>query len=155
MSHNRWIVISEDCFNQLKHSVQTPPSPSKLDKKEVPEGDKKEVDPPPSYQNYIPPAYQSEAQRILNLLKDTGEFKTAPLSGNIIIKNQELKYPLVDFLRFTCVPFTQGTFPIEVQEWLRDKKVTQFMNHLAVIKPKWEPMYSFRKSTMARRPKAR
>lgn len=183
MSHCRWVVVAEDCYQELtkvipeaaKEEVSIKPfeevapvkevtEPSVLEEKtETPESPKKvqevlekvqespKVEEAVDWTSSVPPSYRKEAQQLLEKLTSTPGFSTN--SGGIVeIDKVPLEdYSITTFLRTACIPFNRSMIPIRLQDWLREKGLTTFRNHLLKILPKWQNQYSWRESTMAGR----
>ena len=195
MSNCRWVVIAEDCFENLKKLAQsegatlepenqsinrTPPLPTApltepipssesnkplIEKQESTPSQEQEStpalveepsstsvnrNPDPRWTSDLPPTYRKEASKFLQQLIETGEFSISE-EGNIILENKPLDYNVSDFLRTTNVPYNSSKLPFQVQEWLRKQGIDKFRNHLLTMPPKWENVYSWRKSTMENR----
>jgi hypothetical protein len=196
MSHNRWVVIPEECFEELRKAgptaqscevsdqiTQTSPDPSVKDtteeqipvatdnstgsteenrkeekeetvqEKEETVQEKEETlqEDANSWISDLPPSYRKEGTHFLAKLQKFDGFEINA-KGIISIDGEEIEnYPISTLLRFACIPFNSGSFPIRLQEWLRSKGVTKFRNHLATIRPPWQQRYSWRSSTMGKR----
>ena len=200
MSHCRWVVVAEDCFDQLRQlqpealtspekaaaaetapqsltepRAQDPeppnhqpekipdplPPPEPVEKTREPETkpeehtETHEVEEVEEWTSSLPPSFRDEGKKLLAKLTQTEGFHVSE-TGIISLDGVPIEdYPISSFLRTTCIPFNRSPIPIELQEWLRDKGMTKFRNHLAIIRPKWIKRYSWRESTMAKADKAR
>ena len=98
----------------------------------------------------VPPSYQKGAQKFIESLEAKGGFKVDE-KGYLVLEGRKIDYLVDDFLRVTNLPYNKGELPHEVESWLRTKRVTTFRNPNLVIRPKWTPVYSLRRSTMGQR----
>lgn len=173
MSHCRWVVISEDCYQQLGQSPQNTekkaPVPdiqatksiseafgvpekasSEITEVTVPTKTNKVTDKEKKtdWTDSVPPSFKKEAYNLLEKLVATNGFGLTS-KGIVQINGKSLEdYSIKDFLRTACIPFNKTKVPIQFQDWLRDQGLTNFRNHLFKILPKWQNRYSWRKSTM-------
>lgn len=106
--------------------------------------------PDPPWLADIPNGFKKDAANFIAKLVDKGGFEISD-SGHLIIDGRRLNFLAGDFLRTTNVPYNKGQLPAEVESWLRSKNVTKFRNPILKIRPKWEKVYSWRKSTTAKR----
>ena len=98
----------------------------------------------------LPPSFRADACKFADSLAAKGGFKVDN-AGRLILDGKRINFLVEDLLRITNVPFNRDELPIQVESWLRAKNVTKFRNPSLVIRPAWTPVYSLRKSTMARR----
>ena len=146
MSNCRWVVIAEDCYEELKdRSSSTTANKSKTpDKKEaIPESRSESSQ---DWTAALPPSYRSKAQEFLDKLFTFNDFTISP-SGHITFNGKVTNYHIEQLLRTAFIPHNNTTFPIDIQEWLREKGINQFLNPLAVIRPKWESAFTLRRSS--------
>ena len=93
----------------------------------------------------IPPSFRRDAAALLQRLTTEPEFLISA-EGNISLDGSDVG-SIVQFLRTTSIPFHRGKIPLKLQDWLRDKNIVKFRNHLAKIYPKWQKIYDLRKRT--------
>lgn len=146
MSNCRWVVISEDCYDQLRTQTTADNKTSDTTNTE----DRKDTDVEEDWAKDLPPAYKAKAQEFINKLKATGSFDISQ-NGQVVLNQKTLNYSISEFLRTAFVPYNQTTFPIDVQEWLREQNMTTFPNPLAQLRPKWESAFTLRRSTRIKR----
>ncbi len=170
MSHCRWVVVAEECFDQLRQlsdkvcetdkgveevGKEAEREAEKEVEKEVPieEPAAEQVAEKPESQaekvdwtKDLPHSFQKVGAKLLESLQVQG--LTVADSGVISIDDKPVEgYSIETFLRTTCVPFHQGNFPMPLSNWLRSKGIVKFRNQLATIRPAWKKRYSLRKST--------
>ena len=178
MSHCRWVVIAEDCFEQLQKTKRTP-SPSRSQSKplsqeppvsseqeeqkveerpqtepKTPEREATPIEEPTSREDRwlqsLPPSFQEIGRQFLEKILEQDDFEVTD-KGLILIGREPVPDLAIDqLLRTTCIPFHKGPLPLALQDWFRKKKMTTFQNQLVKILPKWEKRYSLRASTLAR-----
>ena len=158
MPHCRWVVIPEDCFEELKSGSYNPSAPTLSDKTEIEKDTRTRTEQSPQnntavekteksdWTKHVPPVYRSEAQEFLNKLIRAGNFEFLD-SGHVVLNGKATDYHVSDLLRTAFVPYNKSPFPLDVQEWKREKGITEFRNPLVKIPPKWQSMYTLRRST--------
>lgn len=147
MSHCRWVVIAEDCYEELKNQ-----SSSTAVNKNI--ASEKKSDPisetrPESSQDWtaaLPPSFRNKAQEFLNNLITYSDFSISS-TGHVILNDKITNYHIEQLLRTAFVPYNNTQFPIDVQEWLRKHNLTEFPNPLAVIRPQWKSAFTLRRSS--------
>jgi hypothetical protein len=172
----RWVVVSEDSFNELckkttrpetesesippKHSAspstptvpedQRPSSPTVEAHTQAENRSVKDLLPEHAWIEQLPPSYRREGLRLLRQLEATGTFDVDPDGGILIDGKLIPDYNITTFLRTASIPFHKGEFPPLLREWLRQQPEIKLRNHLARIRPVWVKKYDSRRSTTGR-----
>lgn len=150
MSH-RCIVVEEAVFNKLV-SPNLKRQENKEERQEAANeaGPRlvEEIIPEHRWLSALPPSFRSKGRKLLVQLQEAGGFAISN-TGQISINNTAVEdYDIGTLLRTLVIPFHRGQLPQQIEEWLRSKNMTKFRNHLIKIRPRWEPLYNLRASTM-------
>ena len=170
-SNCRWVVIDEDCFEQLQqrqtteHALKTttpPPSPvstplkepsvepTPLEKEEKEEPTPTEKEEPVGREEAwvseaLSKSYQREGLKLLDRIQEEQDLEI-DTEGHLTIQGTPLVgFNIKDLLRVTCVPSHRGELPLRLQDWLRLKGITKFHNAKANLRPKWQTRYHLRR----------
>lgn len=94
-------------------------------------------------------AYQRQGYAFLLKLKSYSDFSLTD-DGTIQIKGIDLEpFNVTTLLRIAFLKFHQGEIPFELQEWLKNKEI-QFPTSKIKLRPKFQPKYQLRTSTLAK-----
>jgi len=94
-------------------------------------------------------AYQRQGYAFLLKLKSYSDFSLTD-DGTIQIKGIDLEpFNVTTLLRIAFLKFHQGEIPFELQEWLKNKQI-QFPTSKIKLRPKFQPKYQLRTSTLAK-----
>lgn len=101
--------------------------------------------------NALPSSYRPQAYKFLLQLFEHPDFSLTP-DKDIQIKGVQLEpYNITTLLRIAFLKFHKGELPHPLQEWLRKTEIP-FPTMKTKLRPQFQPMYSFRKSTIEKAP---